>query len=366
MNIRKLSITLSLATLVIGETLLASNVPYSKSTLENNTHSIDTVIAAKSSIDMPTIATNIDPIIIALDPGHDNKYLGDNVKKLLEGKLNLIMAEKLRDSLENKGYAVISTRKDGFGMNKNNMDVNKDNDVNLRDELDARSNYSKSNNVRIFCSLHENSSRRSRKFKGLEVYFFGIKDTTELNNNRPNYHSPEKCTIYSDSSRYVAEKLVQYFVDRGIEAKVAGTDLRILRNKPAPISILIEFGYLSNPTDLKELKSKEVQELYAGIVANFINENRRYIFSEKFDTPLSDLTMITSETTQELYSRLLTDFIKDNNGYVCGAKSYTKDSLSNFKTAVLQKEKERRLKLLANFMKEKLGDVYRSRFNIIN
>jgi hypothetical protein len=214
--------------------------------------------------------------------------------------------------------------------------------------------------------VHHNARKNNTTYNGLEIHAFGVRYAKELNNKKPNYHLPENCNIYSDSSMYIAKKLAQYFTDRGIAAKAVGSDMRILSNKPAPITLIVELGYLTNPSDFKRATSKEWQEIYARTIADFIDENSLYICGPKFYASLIDIKKITSENVQELSSRLLADFIKEKNGYMFDAKPNTQNYLSDFKTAVFQKEKERRSGLLAHFIRENRSDKYHSKSSLLD
>jgi hypothetical protein len=272
----------------------------------------------------------------------------------------------LNDSLISKGYDVFSTRYNGSWMNKKNLDVNKDGKLNESDEVEVRSAYIKSKHVRLALMLHHNSWKRNRSVNGIEVYYLGAENEKKLHSPKRYLISPEFCTVYSDSSRYIAEKIVQGFLDKGIKAKTMCCNLPLIRNNPARITVLTEFGYVSNKEDLKRAMSKEYQELYVGIVADVINANRDYIFGNEFYAPLLDTRSITSESAQALYDRLLFNHIKKGDANWFDLDSGRQNNLSAFRTDYVQKEKERRLKLFAMFLKEKGRETYRAKNHVMD
>ena len=342
---------LPLAAFMLGKTLFASDVLYTDyannssrnaENVGNNVHSIDTIIAdtaiaskedtrtlvltpkalATSKI-APEIAPELSSLLVVLDPGHDNVDVGAYVKKQAESKINLLVTEKLYNLLRQNGISVITTRHDAYRVNKSNLDIDKDGKITVRDELFARLDYIKkvtADTANLYINIHCNADPRSSRYKGVGLYTYGIVDTVELNDKRKNFHNPEECKIYSAYSVQVANRLAKYLMDKGLEVEVYCSDLRMVRNSPAKASILVELGYLTNPSDFKMLTSDKGQQTMAEILADFTIENAAYLSNPKANPSLFDIKRITSESTQELCRRLLSDFTKENENYFCAPK----------------------------------------------
>jgi N-acetylmuramoyl-L-alanine amidase len=295
MKIKRVFNALPFAALLIGGFLTSNkDIPYTPNTLGNNTHTIDTVIAAKRDtlpvVNIPAINSDMSSMIIAIDPGHDSKYTGSRVNGVIEEDLNLIMAKKIDSLLRQEGYPTYMTRKTNSRMNIANIDVNKSGHVTNRDETDARSNYMKSVGAKLAIIVHYGTYSEKEHngpynefnyIHGTEFYFSGLKDNKQMTDTVANYNRPDECKIYSVSSMDVAKKFGQYFKDNGVTARVWGSDFRILHNKPAEVTILVEFRYLTNESDFKKATTKEGREADARLLVDCINKNRDIIFDQK-------------------------------------------------------------------------------------
>jgi N-acetylmuramoyl-L-alanine amidase len=124
------------AAILAGSAILSSKVQAQgpKSYPENSTNK---TIHASTPTNLESRINFYNFGLIALDPGHDTVCNRPPVNGIYEKDLNLIVANMTSSLLRDKGHDVISTRKDGYGVNKDNIDVNNDKEVNLKDELDA-------------------------------------------------------------------------------------------------------------------------------------------------------------------------------------------------------------------------------------
>lgn len=278
MRIRKVVNYLSVAAVLLTSTTLLSynNHNISKNNLDNKIK--DTINANYSTKD--TILNVSEAInkkfTLAIDPGHDNKYIGCRVKGYKEEILNLDISKRL-DSLLSENYYIFLTREDKFGVNILNTDFNNDKRLTVADELLARSNKIYTNNSDIALSIHYNYHPKYSSVRGMEIYFYGIQKTSDLNDGKLSIALPKNCKIYSKESLNVAEKMVSYAKDKGIILRAYGSDMRLLRENPAKITLLIEVGYLTNKYDLKNAISESGRNESAKFLADFFNEHEDYL-----------------------------------------------------------------------------------------
>lgn len=228
---------------------------------------------------VPPIESNLksENATIVIDPGHDDKYIGYHTKGIREEVLNLTLSKRLEGLLEDDGCNVMMTRNSGTRLNTKNLDINKDKKVDVKDELYARSNYIR--NISSDCDIliHYNANPFTKYVKGMEIYFYGVRSLKQIEDNELNYTRPPRCKIYSEPSMLLAEKLGQYIREQGIDASAIGSDMRILRENPDRMMILIEVGYLTTPSDVRDWTTPEGQKKIASLLHGFFEENIGYI-----------------------------------------------------------------------------------------
>ncbi|MGV8086681.1 MAG: N-acetylmuramoyl-L-alanine amidase family protein [Candidatus Woesearchaeota archaeon] len=264
---------MSAAAVLVASTMLSSynNYDTSKNSLDYKLR--DTIILVEDSI--PKTLDN-KTLSITIDPGHDTKYIGCRVKGYKEEILNLDISKRL-DSLLRENYNIFLTREDQFGVNTINKDFNNDKKISVTDELLARSNYISSTNSNLALSIHYNYHPRYSRVQGMEVYFYGVNSLDDINDGKLSIALPKNCKIYSNESLLVAEKMVSYAKDRGITLRAYGSDMRILRENPAKITLLIEVGYLTNKYDFKNAITENGRRESAKFLADFFNEHQEYL-----------------------------------------------------------------------------------------
>lgn len=106
----------------------------------------------------PTIEF-VDPqsSIIVIDAGHGGIDGGTNKVNLLEKEVNLAIAQKLKDILEEKGYTIIMTRSNDVSLDN----LNHSSSSRHQRDLNARVSIINSSNAQLFVSIHVNSSSNS-------------------------------------------------------------------------------------------------------------------------------------------------------------------------------------------------------------
>ncbi len=208
---------------------------------------------------------------IVIDPGHGGKDPGALGKKLPHEKdIVLNISKKLRDVLIARGYTVLMTR-----------------DTNRFIPLRERTKFATYHRADLFLSIHANSSE-SPQAKGIETYYLDVNSTDKASekiaareNANSGYSIQELESLLkgliqeskSEDSRrlagHIQQKLVQGTgaADRGV--KHARFVVLIGANVP---SILIETGFLSNPTEGKKLTTPSYQNKIATAIADGIDK----------------------------------------------------------------------------------------------
>ena len=185
-------------------------------------------------------------ITVAIDAGHggiDGGTVGTSTG-VVESELNLKYAQKLTKYLENFGINVVNTRTDMNGL----YDT-PDEDYKL-DDMKKRADIINNSGAQILISIHMNKYTSSSE-NGAQVFF---------------KEGDENSKTLANSIRDV---LISNF-DNARNLTLAG-DYYILNNTE-PIGVIVECGFLSNPTEEQLLQDEEYQNkmcysIYCGIIA---------------------------------------------------------------------------------------------------
>jgi len=100
--------------------------------------------------------------LVALDPGHGGEDLGarhfkrDGNMDIYESEINLQLALRIGDKLEDKGLRVVYTRDGDYYPNRNKVDLNGDGEFGDRDDLIYRNRLVNQAGADLLLSLHEN------------------------------------------------------------------------------------------------------------------------------------------------------------------------------------------------------------------
>lgn len=251
---------------------------------------------------------------VVIDAGHGGKDPGALGKTSKEKDIALIVALKTGGYIRKAypGVKVIYTRSTDKFI-----------------PLHERGNIANRNNADLFISIHCNANNSS-KIYGTETYVLGIEEKRtkinmnvamienaailleedaddEYNNFDPK--SPESLislTLFQDvnlqQSLNIAGKIQQQFTKRvGRKNRSVHQAGFLVLWKTAMPSVLVELGYLSNPTEEKFLKSKEGQVFMASAIyrafkeykIEFEKENDAWKYREQI---LSNDTQISNNT----------------------------------------------------------------------
>ncbi|MDU4882517.1 MAG: N-acetylmuramoyl-L-alanine amidase CwlD [Clostridium celatum] len=186
-----------------------------------------------------TFAIDNSDKVILIDPGHGGIDGGAQSKTgTIEKDINLQIALKLRDNLEEKGYKVYMTRDEDEGLYQKGNTVKEK----KREDLNRRVEMKKETECDIFVSIHQNMFPQSKCY-GAQVWYAS------------NDNSYNLATVVQDSIKESVKD------NNKRVAKPAAEAYLILRDKYEAASILVECGFLSNPDEEAKLKSDEHQNL---------------------------------------------------------------------------------------------------------
>ena len=181
--------------------------------------------------------------IIMIDPGHGGRDSGTYYGKILEKDINLEISKVLEQELSKKGAIVYMTRKRDIDLSSIYDSKKK------RGDLYRRLLLIKDKNCDLYISIHINWYQNTA-ISGAEVLY------NEINPN----------------NRLLAKSIMNRLKkDLKTTRKITTTDLYMYRNTTIP-GVLIECGYLSNPTERNLLQKKEYQKRLAKAITKGVIE----------------------------------------------------------------------------------------------
>lgn len=213
---------------------------------------------------------------IVIDPGHGGKDPGTKgMTSLTEKEVNLDIAKRLKELLQEAGLKVIMTRQTDVFVT-----------------LPGRTEIASKSDADLFVSIHANSSP-NRKTDGIEVYYVRTAFKKDLEEEQRIKN--EKMFLKSVNAQYspslvniVGDMMYQRKVEesRKIAAKVARDTSRetlalnrgakncrfaVVRNTLIP-AILVEVGYLSNREEERRLNTASYRQKVAEGIAHSVIE----------------------------------------------------------------------------------------------
>lgn len=200
--------------------------------------------------------------VIVLDPGHGGMNSGtiSVLDHRPEKEFTLDLARRVKPLLEAEGWTVFLTRTNDYDL-----------------ALSNRVHFAESHHADLFISLHFNSAAPDREQSGLETYCLtptgmpstltrGFADPWQEylpNNNFDAQNLQLAVHLHGALLRASGEE------DRGVRrARFIG----VLRGQKRP-AILIEGGYLSNPTEAAEIENPQFRQRLAEAIAGALSRN---------------------------------------------------------------------------------------------
>jgi len=187
---------------------------------------------------------------VMIDPGHGRKDTGAIGRRFKEKDIVLQIARRLKWKLEKAGYRVVMTR-------------NSDIFLSLKERADLCNKIKPD----IFISIHCNSAG-AKSARGLETYCLTPAGEASFGSNKP--QSAAEIGNASDKANAKLAYDIQKHTrgtTKAIDRGVKHARFFVLKNIRCP-GVLIETGFISNPTEEGRLASAAYQEkIAAGIAA---------------------------------------------------------------------------------------------------
>ena len=217
--------------------------------------------------------------LVVVDPGHEIESVDPGASathngiRYVEGNLNLQIAVKLKAQLEAKGIEVYMTRYDGIIIDKDSSE-----------SLKKRVKVANEMNADLFVSIHHNSFTNSSA-NGFEVYYStGTPITTYINkqmiteDGRDLTLETRSYASRSNTDKVAVSKALATAITNEASSTLGlynrgakDSNLYVCKNTTMP-SILIENGFLTNPTEAAKVSTTGHQQKLAEITAKRINE----------------------------------------------------------------------------------------------
>lgn len=190
------------------------------------TYNFIKVDATKQDLYLPLLGR-----VIYIDPGHGGKDPGTIYKNLYEKDINLEICLKLEKVLEKSGAIVYLTRYGDYDLANPKIRKRKKSDLNNRSKIINNSDAD------LYISIHLNSIASST-WSGAQVFYDDV-----------------------NSKNYDLAKLMQEQLSTDLKTKREVKEIKtMLMNRKIKIpGILIEAGFLSNPSDRYLLQQDEYQ-----------------------------------------------------------------------------------------------------------
>ena len=188
---------------------------------------------------------------IIIDAGHGGEDGGAvGVDGIVEKNINLSIAQKLRDILGMNGYQVVMTRDSDISIYDSDAQTLREKKVS---DLNNRLDIIKAHPGSIFISIHQNQFG-SPIYSGTQVFF------------SPNSQTSQELaqTIQNYAKQYLDES-------NNREIKEVGDEIYLLKNSPTT-AVMVECGFLSNPTEAYRLIDEDYQKQVAFMIFGALNE----------------------------------------------------------------------------------------------
>ncbi|MDF2944759.1 MAG: putative rane protein [Herbinix sp.] len=189
--------------------------------------------------------------IIVIDPGHGGRDPGKvGINNALEKDINLSIAFRLKNLLEQNDIKVIMTREEDIGLYSETDSNKKNADLNKRIEIIQTSKAD------LAVSIHQNSFGEEY-VKGAQVFFH------------------EQSTKGKRMAEIMQAQLIETIADGNHRKAKSNSNYYMLKKTECPF-VIVECGYMSNRSEADLLLEDDYQEKMAwGIhlaILQFINE----------------------------------------------------------------------------------------------
>ncbi|MCQ8784451.1 GBS Bsp-like repeat-containing protein [Streptococcus suis] len=173
---------------------------------------------------------------VYIDPGHGGRDSGASYGGVHEKNLALSVSNKLRENLLQYGINVLMTRTGDY-------------DVDFKTE---RSRMTNASNADLFISIHFNATGAGvSKATGIETYWYQYDPEYQPKINKEMHNNPTRLAESEILANKVQESLIKETgaVNRGVRRET----FAVLRETAIP-AILVELGFMDNPSELQVIK----------------------------------------------------------------------------------------------------------------
>ncbi|NQJ15685.1 N-acetylmuramoyl-L-alanine amidase [Streptococcus suis] len=173
---------------------------------------------------------------VYIDPGHGGRDSGASYGGVHEKNLALSVSNKLRENLLKYGINVLMTRTGDY-------------DVDFKTE---RSRMTNASNADLFISVHFNATGAGvSNSTGIETYWYQYDPEYQPKINKEMHNNPTRLAESEILANKVQESLIKETgaVNRGVRRET----FAVLRETAIP-AILVELGFMDNPSELQVIK----------------------------------------------------------------------------------------------------------------
>ena len=190
---------------------------------------------------------------IYIDPGHGGVDSGASYGGVYEKNLALSVANKLKANLIQLGYQVLMTRTADYNV----------------DFKTERSQMANQSNADLFISIHFNATGLpSSDATGIETYWYQYDPEYQPKINAAMHNDPTRLAESEILANQVQTSLISGTgaVNRGVRRDT----FAVLRETAIP-AILVELGFMDNPSDLQKINQDSYQTKLANALAQGID-----------------------------------------------------------------------------------------------
>ncbi|MEI4315665.1 GBS Bsp-like repeat-containing protein [Streptococcus suis] len=185
-----------------------------------------------TSVELPSTRS----YTVYIDPGHGGRDSGASYGGVHEKNLALSVSNKLRENLLQYGINVLMTRTGDY-------------DVDFKTE---RSRMTNASNADLFISIHFNATGAGvSNATGIETYWYQYDPEYQPKINKEMHNNPTRLAESEILANKVQESLIKETgaVNRGVRRET----FAVLRETAIP-AILVELGFMDNPSELQVIK----------------------------------------------------------------------------------------------------------------
>ncbi|HFU4086850.1 TPA: GBS Bsp-like repeat-containing protein [Streptococcus suis] len=190
---------------------------------------------------------------IYIDPGHGGADSGASYGGIQEKNLAMSVANKLKNNLIQMGYQVLMTRTADYNV----------------DFKTERSRMANQSNADLFISIHFNATGLgTTKTSGIETYWYQYDPEYQPKINKDKHNDPTRLAESEILAKQVQSSLISETgaVNRGVRRET----FAVLRETAIP-AILVELGFMDNPTELQTIKQDSYHTKLAKALAEGID-----------------------------------------------------------------------------------------------